>query len=462
MTTTLLACAAASGLALSTFMVGSTPSATTVAPPARPDVILITIDALRADHLSAYGQPRLTSPMLDAFSRQATLFANAITQAPFTKAAVASLMSGLYPTSHKAVTATVPFVEAMTGRPTTAPVETDILASSITTLAESFHADGYVTLGYTGNPFLIAPFGFAQGFDQFQFFPGGDFADANVIIDRALHDIARTPSRPVFLWVHLMEPHSPYAPPTWTQGLFPPTGRPHPIPVTSAPPSWLLKGSPSDLRAYESRYDEEIAAVDIAVDSLFRGLADDRRLDEAIVTVVADHGEEFLDHGGWEHGTTLYDELVRVPLVMRVPHTVPRRVDAQVQLIDLYPTLLQLARVPAPVPLAGRSFVDLLSGGHGSEPAYTELPPRACAVRADGWKFITFADAREELYDLQNDPGEHHNLAASEPRRAATLRRLIDRHIAAALKAGQTISPEHAPVDARVLEQLRALGYVDR
>jgi choline-sulfatase len=457
-----LACAAAGGVTLTAFIAGSTPLANPVLPHSRPDVILVTIDALRADQVSAYGQPRLTSPMLDAFSAHATLFTNAITQAPFTKAAVASLMSGLYPTSHKAVTATVPFVEAMTGRPTTAAVETDILASSITTLAESFHADGYVTLGYTGNPFLIAPFGFAQGFDQFQFFPGGDFADANVIVDRALRDIARTPSRPLFLWVHLMEPHSPYAPPTWTQGLFPPTGRPRPIPVTSAPPFWLLKGSPWDLRAYVSRYDEEIAAVDVAVDSLFRGLAEERRLDEAVITVAADHGEEFLDHGGWEHGNTLYDELVHVPLMMRVPHTVMRRVEAQVQMIDLYPTLLQLAGVPPPVGIAGRSFVDLLSGGRESEPAYTELPPRACAVRADGWKYIAFADAHEELYDLRTDPGELHNVAASESRRAATSRRLIDRHIAAALKIGETIGHEHAPVDPRVLEQLRALGYIER
>src|SRR5262245_26677182 len=156
------------------------------APRSQPDILLITIDALRADHLSAYGYGRLTSPALDALARRAVVFSNATTQAPYTKAAVASLMSGLYPAAHKTVTAAVPFVDAMTGDPTTAPAMTDVLPSGITTLAEALKDAGYRTLGFTGNPFLISQFGFGQGFDVFEFFPGGDFASASLIVDRAL------------------------------------------------------------------------------------------------------------------------------------------------------------------------------------------------------------------------------------------------------------------------------------
>src|SRR5262249_10931893 len=128
----------------------------------RPDIVLVTIDALRADHLSAYGYHRLTSPPIDDLARRSILFSNAVTQAPYTKAAIGSLMSGLYPGAHRTTTATVPFGDAMTGHPSTTPPTTDILASSLTTMAEALRDAGYHTLGFVGNPFLIAPFGFGQ------------------------------------------------------------------------------------------------------------------------------------------------------------------------------------------------------------------------------------------------------------------------------------------------------------
>src|SRR6185295_1061170 len=206
----LFAIGAASLIALP---ITSRPTIEPAPPRERPDVILITVDALRADHLSLYGYAKLTSPVLDEFAGHAAVFTNAITQAPYTKAAIASLMSGLYPTSHQAVTTPIPFPETMTGRVTTAPMATDVLASSITTLAEAFHHEGYRPFGYTANPFLIAAFGFDQGFDHYQFFPGGDFAQATQVTNQALSDVRHAGARPIFLWLHLMEPHSPYAPP---------------------------------------------------------------------------------------------------------------------------------------------------------------------------------------------------------------------------------------------------------
>jgi arylsulfatase A-like enzyme len=418
---------------------------------------------MRYDHVSGDGYSRLTSPLLDAFGARSFRFTNAITQAPYTKAAMASVMSGLYPISHKTVTATVPFPETMTGHPTTAAVETDVLASSVTTLAESFQAGGYLTFGYTANPFLIEAFGFAQGFNVFHFFPGGDFETAAVVIDRAMNDVRQArSSAPLFLWLHLMEPHSPYAPGALTRGMFPPEGRPHLIPAASQPPSWLLAGSPQDLRLYESAYDEEIASVDVAVDRLFRQLAEADRFENAVIVVAADHGEQFLDHGGWEHGDTLYDELVHVPLVIRLPSTAGRRIDDQVQLIDLYPTLLQLAGISSSSETSGRSFTDLLSGTHTSEQAFIELPNRAYAVRADGWKCIMFADGHDELYDLSADPAERHNVADAHATRVDALKHIIERHLVSALERGETVGRERAPVDPAILEQLRSLGYLGR
>ena len=164
------------------------------APRHRPDIVLVTIDAMRADHLSSYGYQQFTSPAIDAFSRHAVRFTNAIAQAPYTKASVASIMTGQYPSAHKTVTASVPFPETMTGHPTTVPISTDVLPSSMTTLAHVLRQAGYRTLGFTANPFLIEPFGFAQGFDRFRFYPGSDFASSDRLVADAI-DAARDSNR---------------------------------------------------------------------------------------------------------------------------------------------------------------------------------------------------------------------------------------------------------------------------
>jgi arylsulfatase A-like enzyme len=339
---------------------------------------------------------------------------------------------------------------------------TDVLASSITTLAEAFHNEGYRTFGYTANPFLIAAFGFDQGFDHYQFFPGGDFAQATQVTDQALSDIRRAGARPIFLWIHLMEPHSPYAPPPLTRDMFPQEGDAEPIPQDRPPPFWLVQGAPSDLRAYLSRYDEEIAAADVAVLELIRNLGELRPLRPPVIVITADHGEEFLDHGGWEHGRTLHDELIRVPLVVAAPGIEGRRIDSQVQLIDVFPTLLELAGAAVPATVAGTSFVDRLHGRGESEPAFSELPNNAYAIRWNGWKCIVFADRHAELYDLRADPQEQHNVASADPSRASTMVRLVDRHLADAIKRGETIEQRTVPIDSNTLEQLRSLGYVQR
>jgi arylsulfatase A-like enzyme len=426
----------------------------------QPDIVLVTIDALRADHLSGYGYGRLTSPAIDAFSEHAVLFTQAVAQAPYTKASIASLMSGLYPTAHKAVTTTAPFPETMTGHLTTAPITTDVLSSGITTLAEGLRAAGYRTLGFTANPFLIAPFGFAQGFDVFEFFPGQDFAAAARIVDTALTAVQRSGPMPVFLWLHLMEPHSPYAPPALTSGLFRPVGRPQPIPSTVSIPAWLIEGSPRDLRLYESRYDEEVAAADVAIDVLVRELGDLRDRENTVVVLTADHGEQFLDHGGWEHSDTLYDELIRVPLIIRVPQVRPRIVSSQVQLIDLYPTLLELGRAEAQPGQVGQTLIPVLHGAERSQPAFSEIAGGQYAIRMDGWKLIVWADGRQALFDLRHDSHEQHDVATAEPARVASLRRVLDRYLAAAIVRGRTIEGAGAAVDPRVLQRLRTLGYV--
>jgi arylsulfatase A-like enzyme len=434
-----------------------------VAPRTRPDILLVTIDALRADHLGSYGYSRLTSPAIDEFARGAVRFDNAIAQAPYTKASIASLMTGLYPSTHKTVSASVPFPETMTGHVTTAPIATDVLPPSATTLAEALRASGYRTLGFTANPFLIEAFGFGQGFDQFRFYPGPDFAGADRLVADALEAVRRVdPQRPRFVWVHFMEPHSPYAPPHWTAGSFKLTGAPEPIAAGVQIPGWLLAGAPRDRRPYVAAYDEEIAAGDAAFDTLIRQFGALRSGRETVVVLTADHGEQFLDHDGWEHGTNLHDELVRVPLAIKAPGAAPAIVQAQVQLIDLFPTLLGLAGVDAP-PTAGRNLMGVLQGKSEESPAaFSEIVGFQYAVRDEGFKLIAYNDRRAQLFDVVHDPHEHHDLAATEAARVRDMRPVLDRMLAEALRRGRDIRADKVAVDPAVAERLRSLGYGQR
>jgi arylsulfatase A-like enzyme len=435
-----------------------------VAPPRRPDIVLITIDALRADHLSVNGYKRLTTPAIDVFARGAVTFTQAIAQAPYTKASIASLMTGLYPSVHGTVTGSVPFPEAMTGHLQTTPLATDVLPSRLTTLAEALHEAGYRTVGLTANPFLSEWFGFNQGFERFTFFAGPDFLDGQRLVDAALDAAAGERSRPLFLWVHLMEPHSPYAPPPFTARAFALDGPIQPIAPDLEIPFWLVPGQPRDLREYVVRYDEEIAAVDVDVDVLLRGLRELRDSSNMVVVLTADHGEQFLDHGGWEHSTTLYDELIRVPLVIDAPGLAPRNLDTQVQLVDLYPTLLALAGLQMPGCVSGTSLSSVLAGAAGAEPearpAFAEIAGSQRAVRSRGWKLTVFNDGRRQLFDLEHDPGERTNVADAEPTKLIELRRELDRILA--LAQGHQTAAETGRIDPTILQRLRSLGYSAR
>ncbi len=430
------------------------------APHGRPNIVLVTIDALRADHVSAYGYSRMTTPAIDAFARTAVRFDQAIAQAPYTKASIASLMTGVYPSTHKTVTATVPFGDAMTGRPRTRPLTTDVLPASATTLAEALQGAGYRTFGFTTNPFLLEAFGFAQGFEQFRFFPGGDFASADQVVDAATEAIrAADRLRPVFLWVHLMEPHSPYVPPAWTAGTFKPSGPAEPIARDVPIPDWLLPGTPRDRRAYVSAYDNEIAAADVAVDTLIREFSTLRSSRPSVVVLTSDHGEQFLEHHGWEHSTNLHDELIHVPLIIKAPGVAPGAVSAQVQLVAVYPTLLEYAGAD-PTPVAGRSLAGVLRRVDGSAPAISEIAGSQYALRDEGWKLIMSPAGTPQLFDLTDDPGELIDVAVAQPDRVRRMRTVLQHEIARALERGRVIRSETAPVDPAVAERLRALGYI--
>ena len=413
-------------LAATTLWVRSAaPPSTT--PAARPNVLLITLDTTRADRIGSYGYAGASTPHLDRLAAAGVRFDRALSPAPLTLPAHASLMTGREPYSH-GVRNNGYFV----------------LPEDANTLAESFTAAGYDTAAFVSAFVVDRQVGLAQGFAHYD-----DALDRAAGVELSL-DVerrgdrtvaaaagwlgARRTDKPFFVWVHLFDAHEPYAPP-----------------------------SPFRERFAERPYDGEIAFSDAAVGTLLEAA---RYGDGATTVVVAgDHGESLGEHGESTHGLFVYDAAVRVPLIMAGPGVPAATVVTDtVRLIDVAPTISELANIGALAGSAGRSLRPVMTGGRGREeppPAYAETyfpqffmgwsPLRS--LRVGNWKFI---DAPEpELYDLTRDPDERENLIAQEPARAESLRRALNDTLAAHANA---MSPTPMTDDAR--QRLASLGYV--
>ena len=428
----------------------------------RPNLVLLVIDALRADRLGAYGYERPVSPRLDAFAADAVLFEHATAQASWTRPAMISIFTGLLPQQH-GTNGTL-----------------DRLADGHTTLAELLAAPGYENAAFVSNANMSRRFGVAQGFSTYRQMRRWE-SRGEPLVKAAIEwlDLRADPSQPFFLYLHVVEPHAPYRPPPDLVERF----APGPAPVADAPDRGFMKrlgtgevsASPEIVDWMRDLYDGEVASADYAFASLVGELRVRGLYDSSIVVVTADHGEELYEHGGWEHGKTLYAEVLDVPLMVRLPGGARgRRVAAPVQQIDLMPTLLEAAGVEGPKGLRGRSLVPLLATGGGGERGEDEAAlssdaevvslldlddERQESVTADGWRLIRRQTANgnvEELYRLTEDPGEKRNLAASEPVTVARLGALLD-------EAGRGASaqpPEAAVVDRKLERELRALGYL--
>lgn len=395
--------------------------------PPRPNLLLVTIDTLRADHVGAYGAEGDPTPALDWLAAGGVRFETALAAAPLTLPSHASIFTGLYPPRH--------------GARHNGLFE---LPADAETLAERVGAAGYATGAVIGSFVLERRFGLAQGFDHYddsgfgerRSGPAGYFErGADEVSDRALGWLMRAPE-PFFLWVHYFDPHSRYAPPARWAERFP--GRP---------------------------YQGEIAYADAQLARLFAWLVESGRAGRTLVVATSDHGESLDEHGEQTHGYTLYDATLRVPLLVRGPGVpVGRVVRGPVRTVDIAPTLLARLGLPGPEPTDGEDLAPLWRGEEraGARVAYAE----ALAPRFDhGWsplfaarseRFLYVRAPRPELYDLEADPRQLENLledGAPEARAAAAE---LERRLAplAAVAPGPA-----AELDAGTRAALRALGY---
>ncbi len=375
-----------------------------------PLVIVYLVDALRADHLPLYGYSRDTAPELTRFARDGVVFDQAIAASSWTKPSVASLFTSLLPRDHACVRFCTP------------------LDPGLVTLAERLREQGYGTGAVVVNPHVGAKnMQFDQGFDQFEALRVGGRAEQ--VVDKALAFLDARRGQPTFLYVHTMDTHAPYRPPSPFDRRFPP----FPAPGREAAQPFSDYKEPADLDRIVGQYDGAIAYGDREFGRFVGALRERGLYDRAMIVFLADHGEEFLDHGGWEHGRTLFDELIRVPLVAKYPRgrEAGRRVARQVQLVDVLPTILESQGLPVPVGIVGRPLDESFDATGPERPAVFEtsyFEDAAHGVRTSEAKYVRhFYPASRELYfDLRRDPDETKGLDADGSSRAQVLKGVVE------------------------------------
>ncbi len=425
----------------------------------RPNVVWISLDTLRADHLGSYGYERPTSPNLDAFAARGLRFQWAISQAPWTRPSHRSMLTGVYPASRGGLDSPM--------------------------IGEVLYRAGYQTFAVTGGGQVDSTLGFDRGFEVYR-------------VDDWIHEPARIvewtrersagAERPYFLFLHCYETHEPYTHTRFAEGM--PSGR---LTGEFSKEIWnrlRKRFSDEEMRYAKALYDGDIAYTDSKLGQFFAELERTGLLADSIVIVTSDHGEQFWESGSWGHGQNLHDHQIHVPLLVFLPEAVRNdlarssrekkkgppltqgAIEDQVELIDLYPTLLELLGVELEGPVNGRSLVSLLEG-QGS------LPPREAfaehtnvkeheqkALRTPRFKFIVSIPRKSsdatgesyEIYDLKRDPAEQQNLAPGLPDRVSGLRARIGR-----IMDGTDLALEEevpAEIDDDLRNQLKALGYI--
>lgn len=411
-------------------------------PPARRNVVLVSLDTLRAASVSAYGCRRATTPSLDALmAKRGTLFERAIAPFPGTLSSHMSLFTGLYYRTHGVGYRDETFSTLATDHPT---------------LPQLLGAAGYQTAAFTEDGMVLRPAGFERGFDMYTEIEAGS-GPPGFIAETFSHGLAwlkEHADHPFFLFLHTYQVHWPYTPPPSYQAFF----------ADSSPPADANEEA-------RLRYEQEIRYADDHIRVLLDGLERLGVADQTLVIVLADHGEEFLEHGGTSHGTQLYDEVLRVPLVMRLPGVVPSasRVAVAVSLVDVLPTVLDLLGLPPPPPVDGVSLVPLLHDPPGRlerAAVYAEAPPFAetgiarlsAVMTATQTCLYRGPSSTYECYDTIADPREKRPLDLEPADRVHETLALLDdfrRTKASVAAAAATLPP-----DPGQQERLRALGYV--
>ena len=446
----------------------------------RKNFILIVIDATRADHVTGYGYPRYTTPVLDKLAENGVFFSMGFAQATWTCPSVVSILTSLYPATHGVVTKN--------------KSETDYVRPPLKMAAEIFRDAGYYTEAFIEHMWLTEKLGYNQGFRKYNVLC---CKGAGWVGDIMLEALQEGREQPFFWYVHLFDPHGTYEPPEpfnrfygddgydveWTLGI------PEISKQQGVNKLWYDKARTKlvlDMAHYHSQYDGEIRNADYHIGRLLRELSKKGLLENTMIAVTADHGEEFYDHGRWGHNALFWEEIIHVPYMMYFPEETYKglKIDWMVETIDILPTALSYLNIPAPPDFQGIDLMPLLNyfsarsnrGGKDSEFAkirakynrdyvFADLPPGAACIRTRDYKYMHSWDnvlPDIKLFDLKTDIAEKTPLKDRQDVRNK-LQKILEEWRGSNNKLSKKY--EHKTMKKTLtqeeMEGLRALGYVD-
>jgi len=427
------------------------------APP--PDVLLVTLDTTRVDHLSAYGYERDTTPSLSRLAADGVTYTRAYSVASWTLPSHASLFTGKYPSSHGAGHDPEGALVLSAGFEGVSDEEREKyrifrargVGRDEQTLAELLRSAGYRSAGVVGGPWLKRVFGLSRGFEQWDEddITGAGGRRANEVSDRATAWLDALPAdAPFLLFLNYFDAHMPYQPPRWLLRGY-------------LDDPLAARGADRDATLRRASYDAEILYADMNFGRVIDRLKSLGRYDETLIVVTADHGELLGEHSLYGHPARLYEELTRIPLIVKFPtrRDSGARNDAPIQLVDLFALILDQAGVETPPGIQGQL------PGRITHPIFTEESPAFAgdeALRAlyeGSEKLLWGSGGTRELYDLASDPQEQRDLARERPARVAALEAALQRRVAT-LPAPSAFEAAGA-VDRETQQALRALGYAE-
>ncbi|HKP58850.1 MAG TPA: sulfatase [Polyangiales bacterium] len=429
-------------------------------------VVVLLIDTLRADRLRAYDKSsRVTTPVLDAFAAEAAVLENAQSPENWTKPSVASVLTGLYPMSHGTKES-----EA-------------VLADKALMVSEVFKQNGFATASFIANGYVSDKFGFNQGWDFYtNYIRENKSTKAELVFKDAADWVAKNKDKRFFLYVHTIDPHVPYDPPSEFLKMYETEAYSGKV-TPRATPDMLEKAKrvppkvtfdDADRAHLAALYDGEISYHDHYLGVFIDRLKKLGIYDQLVFVVTADHGEEFYDHGSYGHGHSVYQELLHVPFIVRWPGTVgPQRVSNTVSTVDVSPTILSASGIPVPEVMEGTDRIPQLIGALPGAPAaaFSDFLDDRRVVRAGRWKLI-LRGLIPTFFDLKTDPGEKTELELkSHPIALRYCRILLGQFLGtrdrgdwvSAVPKGKSVElkSEAADMDDATKAGLKALGYAN-
>ena len=432
------------------------------------NVVVVLCDTLRASKLRPWNrETRVQTPVLNELAEGSAVFERGISTENWTKPAVASILTGLHPIDHMART------------------QSAVLSDSALMLSEHMKAQGLATAGFIANGYISDRFGFDQGWDRYKNFirEEGASSEAEVVFREAADWAVEHKDERFFLYVHTIDPHVPYDPEQEFVSMYDPRpnydGQVRPrmtgeLLAAAKGNEPTVRFTPSDVIRLEALHDGEITQHDRHMGTFINRLKEAGIWENTVFVFVADHGEEFNEHGQWGHGHSIYEELLHVPLLVHRSGAIPaRRISTTVSTMDIAPTVLELAGLPPMPNIAAQSLVPLIYGQQRGAPpmAMSEFLDERRVITAGRWKWIMRGNLRHSMFDLQEDPGEQTQLDIDQhPIAGRWLRVHQGQFLGAANRAqwmlpaqeaGPGLNAGEVQMDDELQQQLRELGYLN-